>query len=641
MLTYDQGSRLFCITRADADPIDIRFQEGWIGGDLLTIPREAKALIDRGLVVTRDPFLAAMFIQIATPEAKAVLKSMTKHSWEWKGGRDVLFPRGVVPYDYQKIGVHNLLSLFRLQRGAILGDSPGLGKTMQIIGVVNEDPTIRSVLVVCPATIRLNWAKEFAKFGTRKDLTVWQMEPWIEAGMPPMSIVITNYERLGPPEARKRGKTPEEKAEIAKAKSKRQKRSAFCRKELLEHRWDLVALDESHKVKNGKAAMTKAVYGLLVQAQPKARAIFASGTPITKNPMDLQIILEMINKQRWHWDKFTRTYCTFTGSGDSRQLDKRSFRNLAVLNCRLRLPPEHGGCMIRRLKEHVLSDLPSKVRRLVPISITGSATQREAMGLLVRAEDLQAQLDWDGANKGSPVFDKHSRIAAEREISQAFDNLAKARVEVGVKKIGQVVEFVNDLLEDNDEKVIVFAHHREVVAKLEEALAGYGVVKVVGGMSVTAKQASVDAFQAEGGPRVFIGNYAAAGVGITLTRASKVVCAELDWTPAIMEQAEDRAYRIGQVCTVFVDILFADETIDSILLGILNRKREEARDTLDEGKGNGEDVIDPGTVPEELRAVASGKYATKVLDLYDSFRKPLTRNHLRIMLAAIEGEKRA
>src|SRR5439155_1581888 len=112
-----------------------------------------------------------------------------------------------------------------------------------------------------------------------------------------------------------------------------------------------------------------------------------------------------------------------------------------------------------------------------------------------------------------------------------------------------VIEHLRDLLEEKG-KVIVFAHHHEVVDALMEEF-GNEAVKVDGRVTKPeTRQAAVDRFQTDPTCKVFVGSIMAAGVAITLTAADTVVFAELDWVPGNVSQAEDRAHRIGQLSTV-------------------------------------------------------------------------------------------
>ena len=161
-----------------------------------------------------------------------------------------------------------------------------------------------------------------------------------------------------------------------------------------------------------------------------------------------------------------------------------------------------------------------------------------------------------------------------------FTELAVVRHMLALAKAPSVAKYVEDLLE-TQEKVIVMGYHKDVVEVIERKLAKYGVSKVVGGMSTAAKQEAVDAFQ-EGDNRVFVGNINAAGVGFTLTASDQVVFAELDWTPGNMEQAEDRANRMGQTNVVDVHYVVAAGSMDQKLAYTLEEKQESISATLDD-----------------------------------------------------------
>jgi SNF2 family DNA or RNA helicase len=138
--------------------------------------------------------------------------------------------------------------------------------------------------------------------------------------------------------------------------------------------------------------------------------------------------------------------------------------------------------------------------------------------------------------------------------------MAKIRHETALAKVGDVIDHIKSSFETAD-KVIVFAHHRDVIIKLKEAFGDVAVV-LMGGMSDEDKNTSVDRFQNDPKVRLFVGSIMAAGVGLTLTKASLVIFAELDWVPANLTQAEDRAHRIGQVDSVLVQHIVIDGSID-------------------------------------------------------------------------------
>jgi SWI/SNF-related matrix-associated actin-dependent regulator 1 of chromatin subfamily A len=145
-----------------------------------------------------------------------------------------------------------------------------------------------------------------------------------------------------------------------------------------------------------------------------------------------------------------------------------------------------------------------------------------------------------------------------------------------------VAEHVLGLL-DSVDKVVVMAHHHDVVDILTEALAEYGVVSLTGRDNQADRQTSIDRFQDHPEVRVFVGSIQAAGIGITLTAASTVVFAELDWVPGNMSQAEDRCHRIGQTDSVLVQHVVLDGSIDARLAKTLVEKQAVITMAIDDG----------------------------------------------------------
>jgi SNF2 family DNA or RNA helicase len=167
----------------------------------------------------------------------------------------------------------------------------------------------------------------------------------------------------------------------------------------------------------------------------------------------------------------------------------------------------------------------------------------------------------------------------------AFEDMSRVRHETAVAKVPYVIDFIKGQLEDNDNKIVVFAHHRDVVQALMNGLAEFGTVQLVGGMSSELKDVSVRAFQNNPHCRIFVGNIQAAGVGITLTAASHVIFAELDWVPANITQAEDRCHRIGQHDSVLVQHLVLEGSLDARMAQKLVQKQRVADAALDTQKG--------------------------------------------------------
>ena len=228
--------------------------------------------------------------------------------------------------------------------------------------------------------------------------------------------------------------------------------------------------------------------------------------------------------------------------------------------------------MIRRLKADVLTELPAKRRQVVSIPPNGA-------GDLIDAE-IRAYEEWEAAKASGDT----------KRLGIAIGELARIRVEVALVKLPDVIE----RLKDADGKVVVFAHHHEIINKLTEALEDDGVVVLTGKTSLEDRQAAVERFQSDPSVKYFIGSIGAAGVGITLTAASHVVFSELSWTPGDINQAEDRCHRIGQASSVLVQHIVLDGSLDDRMLSTIIKKQRIADQVLD--KAPPEVVEKPKTV---------------------------------------------
>lgn len=240
--------------------------------------------------------------------------------------------------------------------------------------------------------------------------------------------------------------------------------------------------------------------------------------------------------------------------------------------------------MIRRMKANVLTELPAKIRQVISLpsdSVSRLVKQENEHGdaLERRVKMIKAE-----AKRSKASGDKEAYAAAVGQLRQAysvaFEEMAAIRKELATAKIPFVIEHITDIVESNG-KVVIMAHHRDVVDALQNHF-GLAAVKLYGGMSDVEKENSVTRFQNDPACKIFVGSIRAAGVGITLTAAAKVVFAELDWTPANMMQAEDRCHRIGQTESVLVQHLVFDGSLDARMAEILVEKMEIIGAALDE-----------------------------------------------------------
>lgn len=407
----------------------------------------------------------------------------------------------------------------------LLGHEMGLGKSPMSLAYLELNPDVRPAIIICPAHLKINWQREAQKFMS-KPRTIVLYGQKAKALPEDAGIVILNYD-------------------IVK----------FWLKELVSINPQILICDEVQAIKEPTAQRTKAVKSL---AHETPRRLFLSGTPVVNRPSEFFVPLNLIDPINFpSFQQFVKRYTHVSYNGYRHEY--KGVKNAEELHNRLK-----NSIMLRRTKEEVLPQLAHKNRIVLPLEITNRKEYDDA------ETDL---LGWIFANKGPDAV----QAAASAEAVSRF-NVLKQLAWEGKKKA--VVAWVKEFLDDTDESIILFAHHRATVAFLAEALRDYGVVKVVGGMTPTAKQKSVDRFQS-GAARVFLGSLAAKE-GLTLTRASTCAFVELWWTPGAHEQAESRHHRVGQQAdTVEVYYLVADDTIDTEMLSVLDAKRKVLSSILD------------------------------------------------------------
>lgn len=488
---------------------------------------------------TDDERIASHLVQYADPQVKAELDADMKAresaialSQASAADVEIPAPEGLDYLPYQKAGI-----LYASQReNVLIADEMGLGKTIQAIGIINNDETINNVLVICPASLRINWAREMCKWLVR-DLTVA-----IADGdeFPETDVVIINFERL-----RKH------------------------RKALRARQWDILIVDEAHYIKNAKAQRTGEIVGRwdrkkggwAVEPLQARKKVLMTGTPIVNRPAELWTLIRYLDKKRWNnFMSFARRYCDARPTRFGWDFSGANQRTLPELQQILR-----ETIMVRRTKTEVLKELPSKRRQIIEIPADGmkKLIDAERGAWDKHGEAILAMLNAEDDYEGGV-----NRLKADTAV---FSELSQVRHETALAKVPYVVEHLKMVLESED-KVVVFAHHHDVVDAIVAAFEGEAV-KVTGRESADERQAAVDRFQNDADCKVFVGTIRAAGVGLTLTAASVVVFAELDWTPGAVTQAEDRVHRIGQDRSVLVQHIVIDGSIDAKIAKVLLEKQ--------------------------------------------------------------------
>lgn len=445
----------------------------------------------------------------------------------------------VTPYEYQKEGI-----LFGLRKKRFLiGDEPGLGKTLQSIGVV-DCARAYPCLVICPSSLKINWQREFEKFADVKALVLDNATrttfPYL-LNMGMYQVAIVNFESL-------------RKYFVWDIKTN----GAFRLKDVVFadyiKMFRSVIIDESHRVKDPSAQQTIFTKGICTG---KRYIALLSGTPVVNRPEDLVAqlsIMERLAEDFGGRGKFLSDYCSFGKDQEDEQAEA-----LAKLSAKL-----YDKCMIRREKKSVLTQLPEKTRT-----------------------DLYVELDPESRK----VYD--TAAADLREYLETYTGCTdveirrKMRMEALVKfmtlrslsakgKVRQAVDFVNTFLA-NGRPLILFCSYHEIVDALKKAFPK--AVSVTGRDTLAEKQAAVDSFQ-NGHAQLIVCSIRAAGVGLTLTASSNVAFIEFPWTYADCCQCEDRAHRIGQKDNVTCYYLLGRNTIDHVLYSIIHKKKSIANQIM-------------------------------------------------------------
>jgi SNF2 family DNA or RNA helicase len=479
-------------------------------------------------------------------------------------------PEGIDYYPFQKAGIQFALD----RQNVLIGDEMGLGKSIQALGIINASNSVKKVLLLCPASLRINWAREAQK---------WLVKSWgiivIHKGSDLLELpdeklnsdtrvmLIINYDKLGGPKNRDN------------------------LDKLMGVQWDILVSDESHMLKGEKTQRAKAVLGvydkkneldavgLVHQAE---KLVFLTGTPMPNRTRELWPTLRALDPAELgkNFFKFAIRYCDATKGTWGWDFDGAS--NLPELQNKLR-----ERIMVRRLKSEVLKELPPKRRQIIELPTNGASTAvRDQAERFVQhentMEDLAVLAEVAEIVGDEEDFREASKMLADAR-QLAFEELAKERHKVAVAKIPLVVEHVLNILDTTDSKVLVFAHHKDVVRGIQKALdkANIKYATIIGSTPMKKRQAEVDTFQTDPGTRVFLGNIQAAGVGITLTAADTVVFAEIDWVPANCAQAEDRCHRIGQEKSVLIQYLVFDGSVDSKMIKTIVAKMEVIEQALD------------------------------------------------------------
>jgi SWI/SNF-related matrix-associated actin-dependent regulator of chromatin subfamily A-like protein 1 len=511
---------------------------------------------------------------------------------------------------FQRAGVAYLLA----QRRAFLADEQGLGKTIEALATLEADEAYPAI-VVCPASLKLNWMREIARWlpdrsaqvitgtGSKRSRVHEPSDDGAEATPGSDGSADTTPRSSGgadtiptsssdadtiPKSSSDADTTPKSDFGAAGAPVERMD-ITVVNYDILAARGEALAamapkalvLDESHYCKNAAAKRTQAVARLAASVPNDGLVLALTGTPVMNRPPELISQLRIIGR--------------LPDFGSGAQFGRRFKGADAHVRLHWHL---RSRCFVRRLKVEVLPQLPAKTRTVVPIELDNEAEYRLAetdviAWLRSRPLDL-SELDAKIA----------AALRAERLVRLNALKLLAAR-----GKLHAALAWIHDFC-SSGERLVVFARHREVQRAVVERFPH--ALHILGEDTHAARDASVSAFQAADSSdnQLIVCSLEVAGQGLTLTQASNVAFLELDWTPAKHDQAEDRCHRIGQQDAVNAWYLLAAGTIDETMATLLERKRAIIGAVTDGREEDDEAIVDAlarelaGEPYKRLRAVA-------------------------------------
>ena len=441
----------------------------------------------------------------------------------------IMFPEDYELYPFQYVGVR----FAKLSGGrCLIGDDMGVGKTIQAIAYCALTVERWPALIVCPASVKYNWANELNTWLPEANTFVIKNgKSEIPAGQ---DFVVINYDLM--------------KKQLPN---------------LLKYGFNISIFDESHYLKNKKTQRTEASLKL---AETTDSVICLSGTAITNRPSEFFTTLNLLRPAEYpNFHTYGRRYCDgqqvhigrgryawqYTGASNTDELHERT----------------RDFC-IRRLKKEVLEELPDKVRTIHTVDPT--------------AADLRAYKEChDSWMAEYAAHESRGSMPAGFVLNMLTD----LRHQCGLLKVNSTVAWVKEYREQNPTSpLVIFIHHKDVGQNLfNELKKTYSIAGIMGGTDAQVRQQRVEQFQS-GKLDILLCSTLAAKEGITLTAADTVVFVEREWVPGWEEQAEDRVNRIGQESdTVWATYISVKGTIDEKFDRVIEEKRKVVKAVLDGG----------------------------------------------------------
>jgi len=364
---------------------------------------------------------------------------------------------------------------------------------------------------------------------------------------------------------------------------------------IIKHHWDVIIFDEAHRLKSLSAKRTKKALGKNGLRSKANRIWFLTGTPVKNRTIDLYPILrscapEVLGKYDSYL-KFAYRYC---GAYQGRfGMDVSGASHTEELHERMK------SFMLRREKRDVLTELPPRVITKVDLPCSPEALE------LIKQEE---QKTIEQAGENDPALFKLGEIARIRQTLSKY-------------KVPASVAYIKDLLEE-EEKIIVFYYHKEILSELRRALLSIPSVFIDGSVAPARRGGIVEDFKSREDVRIFFGQMAACGEGIDGLQESASCCVfvEPSWSHTDIEQCIGRLERSGQRSDVNVHILTIKDTLEAKMMDVVQMKLNVDKKLYNQTKEN---PMVPGKTEKAENPKQNKEIFVRLVDLLESLTEVL------------------
>jgi SWI/SNF-related matrix-associated actin-dependent regulator of chromatin subfamily A-like protein 1 len=424
-----------------------------------------------------------------------------------------------LPFQIQ--GIQFLISRYH----ALLADEMGLGKTVQAIGGINR-LRAKSVLIICPSSVKLNWEKELNDWLENKMLKIYVVNG-TATSIPNANIIVVNYDII---------------------------HHSNIFNQLHARKYDILVCDEAHYLKNLKSKRTKAVLSAKGLARKSLFKWMLTGTPILNRPIELFPMLRTLSPETiapyGRYDSYAKKFCNGYRKGFT--MIARGASNSEELNKRLK-----QKFMLRRLETEVANELP----------------ELRYQAIFLRPDQVKQKLE--------VVEEVTHKIFKHQKHQMDVTQLAQWRLDLANKKVELALDYIKNLV-DEVGKLVIFTYHRSVLQFLNHHLAEYNPKIIQGGLTAYQKQKNLASFMHLDECKVFLGQIQAAGQGIDGLQkvCNHVLFLEWTWVPGEIAQAVKRVHRYGQEKPVLVQFMTWKDSIEEHMMRVALDKIKTIKRTL-------------------------------------------------------------